>query len=137
MKLFIHGPREGQTIKLNGVQFINGVAEHPTLLKNLERYYNVKDYPPNREEALTIEEEFVQDLEVSTNNEQADSVDDGKVLKDLVESKKKELSKDTKEAKDWRAMPWFTAKGYVKEMTGKSPKDKKTAEILMKEAGFD
>lgn len=46
MKCYLHGPREGETIVINGVQFINGVADMPTLPIYFERYYNVKDYPP-------------------------------------------------------------------------------------------
>ena len=46
MKLYLWGPRAGQTILINGIQFINGVAEAPSLPVYHERYYNVKDHPP-------------------------------------------------------------------------------------------
>jgi len=46
MKIYLHGPRAGQTIILNGIQFIDGVAEAPSLPVYHERYYNVKDHPP-------------------------------------------------------------------------------------------
>ena len=42
----MHYPRAGQTILINGIQFINGVAETPSLPVYHERYYNVKDHPP-------------------------------------------------------------------------------------------
>ena len=46
MKLYLWGPKAGQTILINGIQFINGVAEAPSLPIYHERYYNVKDHPP-------------------------------------------------------------------------------------------
>ncbi len=34
---------------------------------------------------------------------------------------------------DWRKMPWFKKRAYIKELTGVSPKNKVHAEELMKE----
>ena len=144
MKLYIHGPREGQTIKLNGVQFVNGVAEYPILLHNLKKYYNVKDYPPeeadvsinngqsvelNKKEQEIMHESLIESVEVIDSGEE--------ILNKIVEEKKAELSKEKPSVQDWKAMPWWTAKAYVKEKTGKSPKDKKSAMAIMKEAGFE
>lgn len=147
MKIYLHGPRAGQSVKLQGVQFINGEAEVPKLSKVLEKFYNVKDYSP----------EDVQELDASINNEQENIVDtieidnielsisapdgDADILRKVVEEKKAEIESTTTANtgynKDWKSLPWFTAKAYVKEMTGKSPQNMKTAVVLMAEAGYN
>ena len=135
MKVYLHGPRAGKSCKLQGVKFIDGVAEVFTLSNILSRYYNVKDFPP---EDLNQGEENVQENATFTNDEHEENVDkDENILRELVESKKEELNKEKPDVKDWKAMPWWTAKAYVKEKTGKSPKDKKSAMAIMKEAGFE
>jgi hypothetical protein len=141
LKIYLHGPRAGQDFKVKNIQFINGVAEVPKMLKTLERYYNVKDFPPgeeyvqNKDEFINNEHESIVDKASEESKDEDQSGTD--ILNQVVEAAKEKINKDIPNIKDWKKMPWWTAKAYVKEMTGKSPKNKETAIALMKEAGFE
>jgi hypothetical protein len=152
--LYLHGPREGQTIKIRGVQFIAGVAEYPTFPKSLEKFYGVKDTPPKgfekikqpkgqeikfgakeldqKELAKSIQElaKDVQESDVSVNNEQEDKEKEQKELRELIESKKKDLSEDKLKTFD-DFNNWGKWKSYVKKTTGLNPKNKVLADQIM------
>lgn len=159
MKLYLHGPREGQTIKIRDVQFVDGVAEYPTFPKSLEKFYGVKDYPPKGLEKIKQpkgqeikfgakeldQEQLAESIKELTNDVQdsgmplieeqediAEQEEAQKELRELIEEKKKELSSDKlKTSKDFPKFGQF--KAYVKETTGFNPKNKVMADEIMKE----
>lgn len=121
MKLFLHGPRAGQTIKIREWQFVDGVIELPSLPKYLEKYYNVRDYPESNLDVLSNE---TQVQETKTNDQEE--------LNKLVQQKKEEFKiEKLKSQKDFAQFGSY--KAYVKEVTGQSPKNKVQANSFMKE----
>lgn len=124
MKLYLHNARKGQTFKIKNLQFVDGICEHPVLPHYLEKFYSVKDYPP---------EDFVQKPELSINNEQLEERDTNEEeLNKLVKQKKEELKVEKlKSQKDFKQFGSF--KSYVKEITGKNPRNKAQANSFMKE----
>jgi len=176
LKLYLHGPREGQTIKIRDIQFVNGVAEYPVFPETLKKFYGVRDYPANEgrdsEGRAYFKEDIVQKIEPSINNEQEEVLNDGlqvkkqeaekavtinftvdsvdakgfveklhqeeaqKELRDLIESKKKELPEDRlKTSEDFdHYSKW---RSYVKKTTGFDPKNKVVAEEIMQKYADD
>lgn len=138
MKLYLHGPREGQTIKMRDIQFTNGIAEHTHLPKILERYYGVKDFPPDsfdkikqpkgqeitfgvkeldqEELAKSIKEhaDDVQENNLSINNEHEGEMNDG--LQDEERREEKEVAQ--KELRDLiEAQKQELSKPRIKKMS--------------------
>jgi len=155
LKLYLHGPREGQTIKIRDVHFVDGVAEYPTFPKSLARYYGVKDFPPESfnnikqpkgQEITFGVKELDQEELAKSIKEQAKEANDGemqdeegqqekeiaqKELRELIEAQKLELSRERiKKMSDFgNNFPKY--KAYVKELTGLSPRGKKQAKELL------
>jgi len=94
LKLYLHGPREGQTIKIRDIQFVNGVAEYPVFPETLKKFYGVRDYPANEgrdtEGRAYFKEDIVQKIEPSISNEQEE------VLNDDLQVEKQEAEEEVK-----------------------------------------
>lgn len=141
MKLYLHGPREGQNITIKGVQFVNGVAEHHCLPVTLERKYGVKNYA--LESLTSTIAEITEDINSTPSTEElevkydsldkfATSVDDDLATEDghrelqaLIEEKKREFiqPEKLKNYKYFNNMGGFQA--YVDQVTGLRPRTKK------------
>lgn len=124
MKVYLHGPRQGQTVKLQGVQFVNGEAEVMTLSNVLRRFYNVQESNPNQEEVPVEVVEEVQDVDPET------------ILNAVVQAKKEELTQAEREVygtpiSEINSMSWFKFKAFVKQHTGKDAKNKATGWALL------
>lgn len=124
MKVYLHGPRQGQTVKLQGVQFVNGEAEVMTLSNVLRRFYNVQESNPNQEEVPVEVVEEVQDVNPES------------ILNAVVQAKKEELSQAEREIygtpiSELNSLTWFQFKAFVKKHTGKDAKNKATGWALL------
>jgi len=129
MLIKLTGPREGQTVELCGVQFENGFAEVNELSVNLQRYHGVVEVNE------VLESPLEDNSGENTNQEKSEEVsaqkqEDEKELKEIVESKKQELSKERiKTQKDFSSFGAF--KAYVGKLTGTSPRGGKQAIELL------
>jgi len=143
VKVYLHGGRAGQTFNIKGVQFIDGVAEVATLSKYLERYYNVKDYHPNQENAdgLQIKEETKKEvaskIEVEVTVDTDDLREDIAILNKIVEARKKQLENSLEDEKPslidqmHEFNNWGQMRAFVKSVTGVDVNSKKKAiEVL-------
>ena len=134
MCCWLHGPYEGRTININGFQFTDGKCEEP-LHVYLERYYGAKDYPPNAEKndntKFWPELDEVVDEICSENEVTEESVEEVDVQFEAPYADD-EQAEEVNE--DWKSMPFFKLKAYIKKVKGVSPKNKKEAFELMGES---
>ena len=126
MKVWLHGPREGETIRIKSVQFVNGVAEVPKLSVYLERYYNVKDFPP--ESLKEKPKPKVEKKEVEGTEELRNLVFEKKMKDQVKEDEPLSLVEQMEKLGTWGEM-----RAFVKEKTGSSVNNKKKAIELLTE----
>lgn len=126
MLIKLTGPREGQTVELCKIQFVDGFAEVNELPIILERYHGVVEYKNE------IDKDFPKitpDL-IERESEEVPIQEEVKELNDTVQSIKQELSKERiKTQKDFSSFGEF--KAYVGKLTGTSPRGGKQAVELL------
>ena len=148
MKVYLTGPRKGRTENINGVQFIDGIADVVELTKYLSVYYKVSDVNPDGDVIQNSEpvkevipEEVVEDVPDVSKEE------DSKELMNFIEAKKAEIAKQHKEEdivttkptmEEFNAIKNFgKQKAYVFQHTGINPRNRDVAIRVLKEHGAE
>lgn len=149
MKVWLHGPREGQTININGTQFVDGVAYVNGFSNYLQRYYNVQDHMPA---GLATKENPVEEVKEKEPVEIKFKIEnvDTNLLNEFVEAKKSELQRAV-QVTEQPATPssnlsaeqilaematkgnWGNMRAYIKELTGTNFNNKAAAVKFIKE----
>lgn len=134
MKLYLHKPRQNETVTLSGISFVEGVAEFDgeRVPVSLEKYYNVRDYPmgsePKKEE---VEAEDSTYYPQERSKEELERIEQDRKLNNYVEMKKQGITE--KKEVDWKELPFAKMKKYVETATGIAPKSKREAFAIMGE----
>lgn len=137
MKLYLHEPRQNDTVTLAGIRFVKGVAEFDGegVPVSLEKYYNVKDYPVGSKPKEEDEKE-TEYYPQPRSQEDKEKIEEERKLKNLIEIKKQELAAPLKEEEkkdEWKNYPFAKMKKYVEEISGITPRSKREAFTIMGE----